>query len=193
VDAAGLLTFSGRLADGKPITHSAQVSTNGIWPLYVPLFGGRGIVLSWVQLNTNPPPVERLHGDAAVWTRPPVSTSAYYPAGFDVETSVVGSAYRATNPVLPLGTNGLIQFVGGNLAAPLAFPLTLTSTNTVIGPASLTLSITRSNGLFSGTFQLPGTTTAVTFQGAILQSHTNGHGHFRNAGQSGWVHLGLAP
>jgi hypothetical protein len=72
--------------------------------------------------------------------------------------------------------------------------VTLTASNTVInrGPQPLTMTITKTNGVFTGTIVLPSTATAVPFQGAVLQGQTNGCGYFRNAGQSGWVIFGPA-
>lgn len=194
VDAGGMITLAGRLADGKLITHSAQVSTNGFYPLYVPLHAGKGMVLSWVQLNTLPPPANRLVGDRLLWERPAISNAAYYPEGFELVTSAVGTKYKASSPVLPF-TNGFVVFLGGNLLEPLTNRVKLTASNTVInrGPQPLTMTVTSSNGLFQGAVTLPGAMTPVAFQGAILQSQTNGYGFFRNAGHSGWVIFGPAP
>jgi hypothetical protein len=194
VDAGGLLTLAGRLADGKPITQSVPVSTNGVYPLYLPLYGGEGLALSWVQLNSLPLPANRLVGDKLLWERPKISNAPYYPEGFEFVTSVVGSKYAASSPVLPF-TEGAITFVGGNLPEPFTNRVTLTASNTVIngGQQPFTMTITRSNGLFNGTVTLPGAMNSVAFQGAILQDQTNGLGFFRHAGQSGWVIFAPAP
>jgi hypothetical protein len=195
VDAAGMLTFSGRLADGKPITQSAQVSASGMWPLYVPLYGGEGMVLSWVQLRTNATPPEPLQGNPAQWDRPAISNSAYYPAGFEVLTSLTVSKYKGATPVLPLGPNGMLVFAGGSLTEPLTNLVTLTSSNTTmsLGPQPLTMTITCSNGFFSGMVTLPGATGSTPFQGAVLQGQSYGSGFFRDGGQSGWLFLGPTP
>jgi hypothetical protein len=191
VDAAGLLTFAGTLADGKPVTQSAPLSTHGVWPLYVALYGGEGSVLSWVQLGTNPPPAERMRGEPLLWFRPPKTNAAYYPNGFEVVTSLQGSAYdKKAKPLLSF-TNGLLVFLGGGLAEPITNRVLLSPSNTVINleTSLLTMTITKSNGFFNGTNALPGLSTPVTFKGVLLQGLTNGAGFFRHAGLSGEVLL----
>jgi hypothetical protein len=194
VNRTGLLTLVGTLADGKPITQSAQVSTNGHWPLYVSLYGGKGSLLCWAQFSTNPPPADPLHGERVLWVRPAITNTASYPNGFEVVTSLSGYPYKATSPVLPIGTNGSLVFMGGNLLAPLTNRVMLTETNTVIPLDSqpLTMVIVRTNGFFNGTIELPGTNGMVRFQGAIYQSQTNGSGFFKSQGQSGQVIFGPA-
>jgi hypothetical protein len=192
VDAAGVLTFGGSLADGKTVSRSAQVSPNGIWPLYAPLYGGAGMMLSWVQLTTDPLVASPVRSDVLLWGRPAISNAACYSDGFEAITTLTGSKYAAARPVLPF-TEGIVAFVGGNLASNLVYPVTLTASNTVLGPASLRMSITRSNGLFRGTFTPPGSGSAIAFGGAIVQGQTNGSGFFRNGGQSGHVFFGPVP
>lgn len=185
----GVLSLSGRTADGKAISQSASVSTNGLWPLYVPLYGGGGSLMGWVQVATDPPASHHLSGARVSWIKPVRSGSAYYPGGFSVETTLWGSAYKARNgwPV----TNGILTFTGGGLETPLTNCVTLTLTNTLIacGSGKVLATLTRSNGTFSGSFTVPPTNTAVTFQGAILQGPGFGSGYFKHAGQSGQVSL----
>jgi hypothetical protein len=188
VDAGGALTFSLAPAVGSPITQQAQVSTNGIWPLYVPMQVGKGALVGWVHLMSEPPPADSLRSDRVFWARPAKTNASYYPDGFEVMTSLAGSRYKGTTPVLPF-TKGRLVFSGGNLPAPLTNVVKLTATNTVInrGPLPLTMAITRANGCFDGAVTLPGTPTSILFQGVILQGRTNGCGFFRNAGQVGRV------
>jgi hypothetical protein len=156
------------------------------------LYGGAGLMLSWVRLTTDPPVASPVRSDALLWGRPAISTAAYYPEGFEMVTTLTGSKYKAATPVLPF-TDGIVAFVGGNLASNLVYPVTLTASNAVLGPASLRMSITRSNGLFSGTITPPGSGSAIAFGGAIVQGQTNGSGFFRHSGQSGRVFFGPVP
>jgi hypothetical protein len=185
----GVLSLSGRTADGKVVSQSVSVSTNGLWPLYVPLYGGEGSLVGWVQVATNPPASYHLSSGRVGWIKPVRSASPYYPEGFSVETTLGGSAYKARNgwPV----TNGILTFTGGGLETPLTNCVTLTLTNTLIacGSGKVLATLTRSNGTFSGSFTVPPTNTAVTFQGAILQGPGFGSGYFKHAGQSGQVSL----
>jgi hypothetical protein len=186
----GLLSLNGVLADGKVIIQNVLLSTNGLWPLYVSLYGGGGSLLGWVQVNTNPPPDYRVVSERISWIKPVKLNNAYYPGGFSVETVGRGSSYKAKNG-LPF-TNGILVFVGGGLEAALTNCITLAATNTAIlcGSGTVMATITRSNGTFSGTFTLPNTNTVVTFKGAVLQKQGWGAGFFKNAGQSGQVYLG---
>lgn len=195
VSPSGLLTFSGALADGKAVTQSASVSAHGIWPLYLSLYGGKGSLLGWVQLNTNPPPADAMRSDAVLWARPEQTNAAYFPQGFEVVSRLVGSRYKPASPVVPLGEEGEVRFLGGGLLNPLTNQVTLTSSNTIInqGPNPMTMTLTRSNGWFNGTNTLPAGAAPIAFQGAMLQDRLVGYGFFRNAGQSGWVVFGPRP
>lgn len=192
VDAAGRLAFIGSLADGKPAVQGAQVCAKGIAPLYVPLYGGEGMLISWVQLSTNTPPASPVLSPVALWERPASSNAAYYPQGFEVITSISGSKYtKNASPILPF-RDGVVTFAGGNLPSNVVHSVTLTESNTVLSRPALSMSITRSNGMFGGTFKVPGTTNRIGFGGVIVQGQTNGSGFFRYGGRSGWVHFGPA-
>jgi len=69
LSAGGTVALAGTLADGTVIGQTAPVSREGWWPLYVPLYTGKGMLISWVQFETNGS--RSLNGDA-VWTRNPV-------------------------------------------------------------------------------------------------------------------------
>jgi peroxiredoxin len=187
VDAAGRLSFSASLADGRTLTHGSQVSSGGYWPLYVPLYArGEGALLSWVQLRVPPPPAAPLRGDVALWVRPANSNAAYFPDGFELPVSVMGSKYLPAGPVLPFSA-GRVSFIGGGLPSNIVHEVTLTASNTLLSRPALAMSLTRSNGVFGGTVRVPGTTERVSFGGVVVQGHTNGLGYFRRGGQSGWV------
>src|SRR6185295_8976563 len=46
IDKDNILTFRGTLAEGTPVALTIPVSKYGTWPLYVPLHGGRGSIVS---------------------------------------------------------------------------------------------------------------------------------------------------
>jgi hypothetical protein len=55
------------------------------------------------------------------------------------------------------------------------------------------MTITRTNGWFSGTVTPPGVTgETISSNGTVLQNQTNGFGFFRRGGQSGWLMFGPA-
>jgi len=163
----------------------------------VPLYAGRGSVIGWVQIDTNAP-AETYHlwGEALRWSRPPLTNAASYADGFEIQTPLLGSTYKAKN-LAPL-TNSLLTVSGSGLAAPFTAPLSncvvlTTTTNLVIQSPSndWALTVTRSNGLFTGTLWLSDT-NALNLKGAVLQRPGFGAGFFKQAGQSGHIILGPA-
>ena len=46
----GAIALSGTLSDSSPIAQGTYLSKNGQWPLYVPLYAGKGSLLGWVTL-----------------------------------------------------------------------------------------------------------------------------------------------
>jgi hypothetical protein len=56
VDALGKVNFTGTLADGTRVLQRSVLGTNGWWPLYVPLYAGKGALLGWVQFDPRSPP-----------------------------------------------------------------------------------------------------------------------------------------
>ena len=186
----GIVSLAGTLADGTPFTQSAQVSADGLWPLYAPLYNGRGSLLGWVTFSTNPPLAPSFASPRVSWIKPAM-TNGLYPEGFETETTLWGSRYAKAAPVLPL-THATLVFLGGNLDEPLTNAVTLTASNTVVngGPWPLSMTITRSNGLFAGTLSFTNENRTLTFQGAMLQRQTNGAGFFLGTNQSGRVSFG---
>ena len=193
VGAGGTVTLSGALADGNTLSQSTAVSRDGEWPLYMSLYGGQGSVWAWLDFDTNQP-IFQISGWLS-WIKPPRNGAAYYPPGFTNFVTALGSRYtgpiNATTRVIAL-TNGIVIFDGGNLTAPFTNVVTLTSTNRVINgsPNSLSLSLTRSNGLFSGSVKVPGTTRTNTFKGVLIQGLDSGYGYFLGTNQSGSVFFG---
>jgi subtilisin family serine protease len=196
VASNGLLNLSGTLADGTAIKQTVPVSTNGIWPLYVSLYSGKGSVLSRVAFDTNAPPTASLTSDRVTWIKPAVTNPGPYPGGFALETNLLGSTYTRAHPVLAMMT-GEVVFAGSNLNPAFTNLVILGVNNRVTNGSAnpLTLTINATNGLFSGTVTLPsgaalappGTNRTLPFRGVILQRQGNGSGHFLGTDQSGQV------
>jgi hypothetical protein len=89
-------------------------------------------------------------------------------------------------------TNGIVYFEGGNLTGPFTNVVALVATNRVLNGSSnaLTVSLTVSNGTFTGKVTVPGTTRTNTFKGAVLQDADSGYGFFLGTNQSGRVFFG---
>lgn len=195
VSASGKVSFSGVLADGTAASQGAPVARGGEWPFYASLYGGKGSVIGWLTFVTNSP-TESL-GGLASWSKPASAVAKTYTNGFLTESWLIGSTYlpSATNRVFSF-SNGAVQFTGGNVpSSPVLFNVGLTAGNTTTDTngTAFSMSITKANGLFSGTFIPPGMNTSLAFRGAVLQQRDHGSGFFLNRNVSGRVEVGPAP
>src|SRR5207253_9272950 len=103
----GRLTFVGSLADGARISQSTYVSRDGAWPLYAPLYGGKGYLFSWVSFAS------ASATDLAGQLRWYKSTAD----GCSVMSSLSGSSYTPpTSSTRLLGfSDGILALLGGPL------------------------------------------------------------------------------
>jgi hypothetical protein len=191
VSSNGLATFVGTVADGTAVSQSAPLSRQGLWPLYVPLYSGRGSLLSWVAFTNQPN--DDFHGLLS-WIKPANPAARYYPAGFTNLCQALGSAYRrpatSTNHVLNL-TNASVVFSGGNLVADFtnSVALGLNSQITNLSSNRLTLSFSLFTGAFKGSATDPATGKALPFSGAVFQKQNAGYGFLLGTNQAGRVSL----
>ena len=192
VGLGGKVTLNATLGDGTPAMQVVPLSQAGVWPLYVPLYGGKGSAMGWLTFTNRQD--DDFTGRLS-WIRPTFPERPRYPAGFTNETVVVGSSYlpptARTNRVIGL-TNGVVELSGGNLLADFANSVVLTETNKVINLSSNRLNLTLSlpTGLFQGTAFHPTTGQPVPFKGAILQKQNSGAGFFAGTNQTGRVYWG---
>jgi hypothetical protein len=47
VGTSGKIKFKGTLADGTKVSQSTSLSKDGLWPMYVSLYSGKGSLVSW--------------------------------------------------------------------------------------------------------------------------------------------------
>jgi hypothetical protein len=193
VGPGGNATLSGSAADANALGQTMALSGAGYWAVYIPLYGGGGSVWGWLQFDGSHP-AATVNGTLN-WIKPPRPGATNYPLGFTNYVAAGGSRYtapaNANTRVINL-TDGVVWFEGGNLSAPFTNNVTLTSSNRVINGSAnkLNLSITTSNGTFTGSVNVPGTTRTNTFKGALLQDLDAGFGYFLGANQSGRVFFG---
>jgi hypothetical protein len=83
----GRVHLTGRLSDGTAISQSAGISTNGGWPLYVSLYGGKGSLLGWISFTNQP--ASRFNG-TATWTKT-AARGSWYANGFTNLVTALGS------------------------------------------------------------------------------------------------------
>jgi hypothetical protein len=188
IDTSGNLQFSGALADGTPMSLSAKVSKDGLWPLFFRLPNGNGQVLGW-QSFANIGNVSGLFS----WIKQPNPNAKRYPLGFNFQNNSLGSSYDPTlAPMTGFTQNGLV-LQGADLYAPIISTVTLNAANMVTKTAGgnrLSLTLTPSRGLFRGSVFDVNSGKTVNFSGAILQNLGFGSGFFLNTNLCGQVYFG---
>ncbi len=190
VDAGGKVKLSATLADGTKISQSANLSKIGYWPLYVPLYSGRGSVLSWVVFAESS---EASFTGELNWVKPANASDRLYPDGFALRHELTGSSYFAptnvNDPVLNF-TAGKVRFNAGNLGEDFSNDISLVENKvTNLGTNKLNVSINLSSGLFTGSVTAPGGSQSIPFRGAVHQKQSQGWGFFLGTNQSGRVRL----
>src|SRR5439155_15434426 len=156
-------------------------------PFFQARYSGKGSIWGWLLFDTNNPAAE-LSGSVS-WIKQAIAGSIYYAHGFTNVSVAEGARYAppatSTTRVIHL-TNGVVIFDGGNLGSPFTNLVTLTPTNRVINGSanSLSLSVTLSNGIFSGSVKVPGTARTNAFKGALRQDQDSGSGYFLGTNQS---------
>jgi hypothetical protein len=187
IDRAGNLVLNGRSADAQLLSQAVPVSPSGEWPLYIPLYTGKGSILSWLTLTNDT--VAPLSGLLS-WIKAPSTATAFYRAGFSNELSVVGSRFvgSTTNRVIDMDYGQVIA-TDGNLRTAVTNTIRLTSTSTILNSSTngFKLTLDRTTGLFSGSFRVPGTLATRTFYGSLLQNRDVGFGYFLGTNQSGAI------
>jgi hypothetical protein len=189
VDAGGHLKFTGELPDGSKVEQETRISAAGIWPLYVPLYGGEGMLTGWITV-TNHPTLD-LHGDLR-WIKPARAPGRYYPEGFATRRFVFGSIYRPSHDDLNKRKGLAGVLLGGNLGRlvlgqdPDQLPLTSPERETL---RQFDYSIDPNSGRVEGTFLHPETRQPTAFRGMMVQKRGWKSGYFMGADASGVVHL----
>lgn len=191
VAATGQLTLAGTLADGTRWAQGVPLSADGRWPLYVPLYGGRGSVWSWVAFETNRP--SEVFQGALSWTRPAGTTPHFYTNGFVLQTTVNGSRYTAPgvgSRVVSI-SEGVSIIGGGNFSSNHmnGFMLGVNNKYTNTGPDRVTVTFATASGLFSGTFTPAGLMNANVLRGVVLQKGVVGTGFVPGTNRVGWLRL----
>jgi hypothetical protein len=197
VDANGTVHLKGRLADGSLLMQNTAISRNGNWPLYASLYNGRGVLLGWLHFGDDfgGGGANDIRGTLR-WIKPARPASRLYPAGFEVNSGVIGSRYTAptgTDSVLQI-TDGAVILGGGNLPDS-SNPVTFGPNSRLVnnGPNALKLTFVPASGLFSGTFKEAGTTAVFSIKGVVLQKQNIGSGYAPGGGESGRVLFQAAP
>lgn len=181
ITKAGVVTISGKLADGTVVTASTKLSVRNIFALFLQLYTKKGYLSGEMELNANQPESDLNAVSNLDWLRPPDTTSHYYPLGWPeiIRLDCMGAKYAATftsagsvlrradgpdadrvsDALAPADTaigNAALSFVDGLLSGALNRTVSISTANAVTRvPASdtrFTLALVPSTGLFTGTF-----------------------------------------
>jgi hypothetical protein len=188
VSPAGVISFTGVLADGTKVAQKADLLVTGQWPFYAPLYSGKGSILGWLTFSND---VSSDITGTVDWFKL-AQPAKFYPAGFTNGTEAIGSSYQFTNgvPVLNFST-GEFWLANGNLADSFTNQIMLDSANHLTSTnATLKLTLTPGTGLFKGSVASPDTGKAISVSGVVLQKQNFGGGFFTGTNQTGRVFLG---
>jgi len=196
VNSHGRLQAYGALADGTVYSRSAAISTNGWWPFYFPLNGGKGALIGW--LNFNAMPGSDVAGDLTL-AKPRNDERKYYPDGYIGTVAASGSRYTApSSSTLALTwTNGIFQVSGGNLSSPAMNSIGLLPGGKLINNggsiSKIKFTLNRGTGKFAGKFTHPESGKSTSYAGVLDQGQDIGAGYFLGSNQGGLVRLEAAP
>jgi hypothetical protein len=187
---AGVATLAGSLGDGTAFHETVPISANGVIPVYVSLYAGKGSLLGWITFTNVPP--QTLFGELN-WIKLSGASKPLYPGGFTNQMAIVGSVYQPGGLML---SNVTLTISGAAQATPLVYTnFTLSSAkgsnNAVGNPTNqLGATFTAGTGVMTLTFRPTGARTSVTAQGVVLQmSGTNAAGWFLGTNESGYFLL----
>ena len=188
----GVVTMVGSLADGTPVSMSGSLSQFNNWPIYQSLYTNKGCIAATAWLDDSQADTDATAYEM-MWFRPAISTSQWYPYGWqegilvDMLASKYTPAPAAVFPGLqlshPTQGNTILSFDDGLLTAPVSKRVNLTTTNVLTKApttdTSFTFTPTFSTGLIGGTFtHTDGTKPA--WKGVLMQKggNTGGFGYF---------------
>jgi choice-of-anchor C domain-containing protein len=181
------------LAGGAtPFTWSVPIAQDGSVPLYQSLYSGKGSLLGWI-LFTNEPPNTLSTNSWVNWIKTP-EPRTLYPLGFtNLLTNLQSSPYTNAAGVRLLNlTNATLTLSSGNLAEPLTYAVTLTSSNTLVSDPTnhLLIKVNPKDGVLTVTFRPdPAKAATKAATGAVQQDQTNALGTFSGATESGTLIL----
>ncbi len=193
IDAAGKVSWIGRLPDGTTVKQSIPLSKDGTWPLFLNLYNKRGVMMGMVTHQALAG--SDLDGQLD-WRRPADQRAKMFQAGFNIpqaqppvpQLAMVGSEYvppAVGLPVINLSANipnANTKLDLGNLLAPIAQQIAIDSANkvTVTGTNAnrLSVKINTTTGAFTGTFVHPVSNKRVTLNGIFFQKTNLGYGSF---------------
>ena len=203
MDNQGGVTLVGTLADGTAFSEHMLTSKGGNLPVFASLYGGKGVLVGWVQFTNDVPTGQWL------WLKPAgIPNQPSYPAGFALSSQLLGSLY-----VKPAGVGnqvnlqtGVSLIEGGDLGNTSTANPPVAKTlvgNTLVGyftmvrnqavftnnPNHIILTFSPGQGQFSGSFVSPVTRQVTALHGVVFQQQRVAFGWFVSGNRGGAVIL----
>jgi hypothetical protein len=190
VAPGGSVGFVGTMADGTPVTQGTFVSSGGQWPLYVPMYRGKGSLLGWLNFTNDAG--NRFEGAVSL-IKPTLPPAKFYPAGFTNTSVAVGAMYHP--PASPV--DRVLNFADGQIVfregdhVPFTNFVSLGANNKVtnLGSNALVLTFSLPSGRWNGWVIDPSSGRKLLFTGTVLQDQSVGIGFSLGTNQSGCVRL----
>ncbi|MEQ1749501.1 MAG: hypothetical protein ABL974_08770 [Prosthecobacter sp.] len=187
----GVVTWTGKLADGTSFTGGSTIGSDGDVPLHFTLYTNRGSVQGWTRVSAGTLKTPML--EPLTWSKKNILTATRsYKDGFPVTLDVTldGSLYSpaaALFSMLNLTTgidNAVSSFSQGNLDSAFSKSFQIVAPSVVkppavsvtLNPNKVMLSIVPASGLFTGSFYI-GTRKADVI-GIIVPHLQRGGGYF---------------
>ncbi|MGA2554879.1 MAG: choice-of-anchor tandem repeat GloVer-containing protein, partial [Verrucomicrobiota bacterium] len=173
--ATANVTLKGMLADGTPLSQVVPIGEDNSIPVFPVTYTGSYSGLLWGKLRLADPAAAPVPSGYLTWIRK-ASASGLFKAGFTNDALAVrGSPWSNSVPLTnPIVSGSLLTFSGGNLSAPLSFPVSVSTnfgkTNLVplsTVPKFTSASVNTNSGQLTIIFTNSG--ARVTANGAILQ------------------------
>jgi hypothetical protein len=176
--ANGVARFAGSLADGTKVSQSVPLSKHGLWPFYVPLYAGQGLVMGWIAFTNEMDSdlVGTVH-----WIKPSNPRAQHYAAGFTNECRTVGSVYAAASGPVNAALNpatARVVFSGGNLLADFTNSVALGFQGKVsnLSGTEMQMRFSLPTGVFRGKAVDPNSGQLYPFSGVLLHRLSAGYG-----------------
>ena len=200
VSPAGVVSWTGKLADGSTLTRSLRLGREGQIPLHNLLYSGTGSLQGWATIRPDLTALSESEVDGEMsWVKnvQAKSSSTVYREGFPLHAlTVTGGAYLANRPVVEqlgledLVPNARLSFEGGWGGGVLEngyfdVLLGISSANRIQSPDSdenpdlvRMTSLSAQSGLFRGEFSQRGSGRKVLWYGMLVPQRKLGMGWF---------------
>ncbi len=175
IDAKGVATYQGTMADGTKAVQKVSLSGDGHWPFHLNLYKGGGTAMGWLVVSRGD------IGGVVQWIKPSSqSIGGEYVPALALQSSVIGSRY-----VPPAGGNApeqtrwiLINCRGGGLLEPLHGSVVIFANGSVVVQTGygIKFSLAPQTGLFKGTIRDHVSKQLLEFSGVLLQKWGVGAG-----------------